>query len=387
MSLKLNPKDRKLLLTGAIVFVLMVSSALFFGGETQNIEIPTTYSTGSGGAKAAYLLLQQSGYNVQRWERPMSELPDPSGKVLVIAEPSEAPSRSDRDRLEKFISNGGRVIAAGMFAGIFLPEGGSVPDPVAGMTWKKVSARVPSAVTRAAPEMTLAPESFWISKKMAVPLYGDGEKALVVRYPYGRGEVLWWASATPLTNAGLKEPGNMEFFLACLGGRQNQILWDEYIHGYRQSLVSSVAHSQVKWLLVQLVILSLAVLLTFSRRSGPIFPALAEVRLSPLEFVSTLGGLYERAGAASVAVDVFYQRFRYWLTRRLGLASNAPVLDLERAVRERWKLPDEDFGATLRTCESARYHSELPDREALRLTQKLYEYAIKLKLFPSKERH
>lgn len=387
MPLKLNPKDRKLLLGGAIVFVLMVTAALFFGGETQNIEVPTTYSTGSGGAKAAYLLLEQSGYNVQRWERPMAELPDQSEKVLIIAEPSEAPTRAGREGLEKFLSNGGHVVAAGMFAGIFLPEGGSVPDPIAGMTWKKISARVPSAITRAAPEITLSPEAFWISKKMAVPLYGDGDKVMVVRYTYGKGEVLWWASATPLTNAGLKEPGNMEFFLACLGGRDKQILWDEYIHGYRQTLAASVAHSQVKWLLMQLLIVSVAVLLTFSRRSGPVFPATAEVRLSPLEFVNTLGGLYERARAASVAVDVCYQRFRYWLTRRLGLAGNAPVQELERAVRERWQLPAEEFGSTLRTCESARYHSELSEREALKLVQKIHGYAVKLKLFPSKERH
>jgi hypothetical protein len=46
----------------------------------------------------------------------------------------------------------------------------------------------------------------------AYPLYGDGDRTVVVKYPFGRGEVLWWASATPLTNAGLKEPGNLEFF-------------------------------------------------------------------------------------------------------------------------------------------------------------------------------
>lgn len=385
MSLKLNPKDRKLLLGGSIAFAGMVIAALFFGGESQNVEVPTTYSTGSGGAKAAYLLLQESGYNVRRWQKPLNELPEAQGKVLVIAEPMEAPSRAERERLEKFISDGGHLIATGMFAGIYLPENGAVFDPISGMTWKKAPAMVPSAITRAAPEITLAPQAFWISKKMAVPLYGNREKPLVVRYPYGKGEVLWWASATPLTNAGLKEPGNMEFLLASLGGRENQILWDEYIHGYRESLAASVAHSQVKWLLFQLIILSLAVLLTFSRRSGPVFPAVAEVRLSPLEFVTTLGGLYERAGAASVAVDVPYQRFRYWLTRRLGLLHNAPVDEIERAVLERWKLPDNEFGSTLRACESARYYSELSDREALRLARKIHSYAAKLKLFPGKE--
>ncbi len=48
--------------------------------------------------------------------------------MLILADPEEAPTREERDRLKEFISDGGHVIATGMFAGTFLPENDSVPD-------------------------------------------------------------------------------------------------------------------------------------------------------------------------------------------------------------------------------------------------------------------
>ena len=173
------------------------------------------------------------------------------------------------------------------------------------------------------------------SDSAAYPLYGDGERTLVVKYPYGRGEVLWWASATPLTNAGLKEQGNLEF-VACVRGAHrlarptSAILWDEYIHGYRQTLGSSIAHSPVKWLVLQLVLLALGCCLPRFRggvdRSASRFRSCACRRLN---LCRRSADCMRHAGTASVAVDICYQRFRYWLTRRLGVASNISVNDLE----------------------------------------------------------
>jgi hypothetical protein len=382
MPLKVDPRDRKLVIGAACIFLLLIALAVLFGGEAgTKAEVPSSYSTGSGGAKAAYVLLSESGYRIHRWEKTLHDLPQGAGKTLVLAEPNEAPTREDRERLKAFIFEGGRVIATGMFAGTFLPENNSVPDPVAGMTWRKVSALAPSEITRAAPEIVLAPEARWRSFSPAYPLYGDEDDAVVVKYPYGRGDVLWWAAATPLTNAGLKEQGNLEFFLACLGDSKAEILWDEYIHGYRETLASSIAHSGVKWLVLQLGLLALAIVATFSRRSGPICRPVADVRLSPIEFVQTLGGLYENAGTASVAVDICYQRFRYWLTRRLGVASNTSVEELQFAVRERWAFADERFIAILRRCEAAKNDPYLQGAVALHLVQELDEYAVRLKLF------
>jgi len=382
MPLKLNPKDRKLMLGAGLVFVLLIAAALLLGsGEQSQAEFPSSYSTASGGAKAAYLLLYESGYKVQRWEKPLSDLPRATAKTLIVAEPNEAPTREERERLKTFISEGGHVIAAGMFAGTFLPENDSTPDLLAAMTWKKASALSPSRITRAAPQITLSPRAYWRAFSAAYPLYGDGDRAVVVQYPFGRGEVLWWASATPLTNAGLKEPGNLEFFLACLGDQKNEILWDEYIHGYRQTLAASIAHSPAKWLFLQLVLLAVAVVATFSRRSGPTFVPVSDVRLSPIEFVQTLGGLYQRAGTASVAVDICYRRFRFWLTKRLGIAANTSVEELASAIRGRWSLDGDHFIATMKHCESASTDPFLQAPVALHLVQELDGYAAQWNLF------
>jgi len=380
MPVKIDPRDRKLLLIAAAVFVLLIVGAVIFGHDAgEKSDIPSSYSTASGGAKAAYLLLTHEGYKVQRWERTLDKLPDAAGQTLILAEPFAAPTREERERLQAFVSEGGRLIATGTFSGTFLPENDSVPEPFS--MRKKVSALSPSEITRAAPEIVLGAEARWQAYSPAYPLYGDEDEILVVKYPYGKGEVLWWASATPLTNSGLKEPGNLEFLLACLGDRKHEILWDEYFHGYRETLGASIANSPVKWLALQLALLALAVLATFSRRSGPICKPVTDVRLSPMEFVQTLGGLYQHAGTASVAVDICYQRFRYWLTRRLGVASNISISDLQAAVRDRWAAGDDHFAAILRRCESAKNDPYLHGPEALQLVQELDDYASRLRLY------
>jgi hypothetical protein len=382
MPLKLSRGDRKIVLITGGVFLLIVSASFIFArGSAPENEIPSTYSTGSGGAKAAYLLLKASGYNVQRWEDSLSDLPDSVGKTLVLAAPEAAPTAEDRKKLGQFIENGGRVIATGVFAGYFLPGDGATPDPFGGPVWKELSAQSPSPITRAAPEIMMLPEAHWSPSSFAVPLYGDGEKQRVVKYKIGKGEVIWWASATPLTNAGLKEPGNLEFFLACVGEpAETEVLWDEYFHGYRRSLTKSAARSPLKWMFWQLAVFTLAILATYSRRSGPVCIPAKEARLSPLEFVRTLGSLYQQADAAPVAVDISYHRFRYWLTRRLGMAGNASVEEMERAIRERWDFRDPLFGETLHACESVAYQTDLKPGAALRLVQALDDYASKLKL-------
>lgn len=383
MSLKLGRGDRKIILIAGGIFLFIITvSFIFARGSGPDDEIPSSYSTGSGGAKAAYLLLKDSGYNVQRWEDSLTDLPDPAGKTLVLAAPQGSPTIEERRKLTEFVENGGRVIATGVFAGFFLPADGAVLDPFGGSTWKKMTARSPSAITRATPEITMAPEAEWNTRTFAIPLYGDGEKQRVVKYKVGKGEVIWWASATPLTNAGLKELGNLEFFFACMGEPENeQILWDEYFHGYRRSLIASAERTPLKWMFLQLALFTLAILITYSRRSGPISIPPVEARLSPLEFVRTLGSLYEQADAAPVAVDISYHRFRYWLTRRLGMAGNASIEEMERAVHERWDFQDAHFGETLHACESVRYQTDLESGVALKLVQSLDDFAAKLKLF------
>ena len=372
--------DRTLLGAAGGVSVLLIGLTLALGRTAYAPEVPTTYSAGLGGSKALYQLLEASHYTVGRWERPLRDLPRAAGTTLILAEPEGNPTMDDRQALERFIAQGGRVIATGVSGAFFLPEHRQVPDPIGGLTWKRIPSRSPASITRAAADITLAPQAYWALDSSALALYGDDDKVRVVKYAIGRGEVIWWASATPVTNAGAREPGNLEFVLACVGDRHQLILWDEYVHGYRETVSASLIASPFRWVAGQLALLVAAVLLTYSRRSGPIVAAEVQSRLSPLEFVRTLGALYQRAGAAPVAVDIAYQQFRHRLTQRLGLSGTASADVLQRAVRDRWRHDDRALGELLLACDAARREPGLPEGEALGLTGSLWDYTRKLDL-------
>lgn len=81
----------------------------------------------------------------------------------------------------------------------------SVPEPPVKTAWKRVLALSLSAITRAAPEITLASEVYWPPHVGTVGLYSEADKPVVVEYKLGEGGVLWLVGATPLTNAGLRE--------------------------------------------------------------------------------------------------------------------------------------------------------------------------------------
>ena len=80
MPTVLDSADRKLLLAAGAVMLLLMAAIAFEtpSGETgsEGQAIPSSYSASPGGANAAYLLLGELHYNVQRWERSPIELPD-----------------------------------------------------------------------------------------------------------------------------------------------------------------------------------------------------------------------------------------------------------------------------------------------------------------------
>jgi hypothetical protein len=377
------PVDRKILIIASGVFFIMTGAAtLSIRGTDSSENVPSVYSAASGGCKAAYLLLQESGYQVQTWEQRLADLStEGKGKTLIIVEPAAFPASEERQKLESFLKSGGRLIAAGRFASFYLPTNEAVSDPLNGTMWRHFSAISLSPITRAAPEITLASRAYWKPGTGAVGLYGEPEKPVVVEYKVGAGRVLWLSASTPMTNSGIRELGNLEFLLTALGGpEQNQILWDEYIHGHERFAATRKSKGMIGWMGLQLAVFTAAILIAYSRRSGPIWIPEGEVRLSPLEYVRTLGMLYELANAGSVAVEISCQRFRHLLTRRLGLSITSSVSDLALAVHERRGMPEQEFADTLSECESYRYDPKVSAKTALRLVQTLFDYAVRLRL-------
>jgi hypothetical protein len=366
----------------ALMAVLLgLTYALGPAPAQSSIGSPTIYSPEWAGVRGAYLLLKNQGYDVRVWEKSPEDLPeDAAGALWVIVEPYESGTSTEAAAIRRFVSNGGRVLAVGADAASLLPDFDAAGAPEYDPQEKIFSALFPSPITLDAPEITMvSPDSFTSSKHGWLGLYGDKDRLAVVAYRLGRGEVIWWAADSPMMNGMIREKNNLEFFLNCIGPRETtRVYWDEYFHGSRASFWSYFANGPLPWAGWQLAVAFLAVMFTFSRRSGAVRLPAAESRLSPLEFVDTLGDLYQSAHASPAAVAVAYHRFRTAVVRKLALSPRVKLPEMSRAASARFGWPQDDLLDTLARSERAMRNINLHEDEALYLVRQLHEYSARL---------
>jgi len=381
LPLNLASSDRRFLYIAVVVVAaLLVALALVTPREADTEGSPSSYSTKRRGAKAAYLLLEQSGYNIERWERPPAELPvNPQNHLLVIAGPSQIPGRDESNALRKFVAAGGTLLVAGVWSDDFAPDS-HITSGKYRIGWAECKPALPTRIARGGP-ISMDRSSAWDKSKSLETLvhYSYEDDPVVVSYMVGRGEVIWWASELPLTNAGIRDKNNLDLLINSLGEGKH-ILWDEYFQTTGNREVAAFP-PLVRWaLLGQCGLFAIMLLITYSRRSGPLIPLVPESRLSPLEFVDTLGNLYARAGAAQVPVEIAFARFRQLAARRLGLYGTVSAQQLAQAMLVRRLVAGHKFAAGLQRCEDAIFDPTLTEKEALVLVQFLNRAAETLEL-------
>src|SRR6201997_307499 len=388
---QIDPSDRKLLLATAAVLIVLTAAVAFVSPppSQQGPAIPSIFSTSPDGARAAYVLLQQLGRNVQPWERPPTELPeDAANSVLIIANPLEVPGENEKKALAAFVHQGVTILFTGPLISTFFPDAKlSDSDEATADEWKVFESRFPSGYSRDAGKISLKPEAAWGDIKSQLAVYGDPDLPVVVSWRLGEGEILWWAAPGPLTNSGITRDDNLNLFLNAVSnplakqGRQPDIYWDEYFHGEQASLWGYFQKTPVPWAMLQITILGLVVLFTFSRRGGPTAVPLVVSRLSPLEFVDTLGGLYERAHGEPAVVAGVYPRFRTILARQLRLPLATPDAALEEAAAKRLGVKDEGILKTLERAEAASRAEKVSPADALEIVKglEIYEHRAGLK--------
>jgi len=383
--MKIERSDRRLLIWAGVFMLVVIVALTFLSQDEEESGIPSTYSAQRSGAKAAFLLLQQSGYKVQRWEQSPVNLPsDPTHSVLILASPFRAPTSDEKNALETYLDRGGKVLVTGRSASIYVPHAETENEPAISPLARDYQPQLLTPLTRGG-AIQMSPGAYWKGPATSsLAHYSDGDRAIVVSYKAGLGEVIWWGASTPLTNSAIARSGNMALLLNSLGkAGEVQIYWDEYFHGEQSSLIGYAGDPPLKFGLLQTLLVFLALVFTFSRRNGPIHPLPQPSRLSPLEFVSTLGKLYRRANAVHSALAIPYARFRAQAARQLGINQDVPAADLARALTNRMRYKDESLAELLRQIENALHNPELQETQALELVQQLNRHAQKLKLNPT----
>src|ERR1035437_1823195 len=302
----LDAKDRRLLLwsLGIAIALAVATGFLLPSGDSNDNRVPSTYLSGRHGALAAYETLVRAGYPVERWERPLPELAPTAGPetVVIFAQPFTRET-DDIKAVREILERGGRVLSTGFWGGYLLPGEASGPPQEFSFAACKLEPEGLDAMSGTG-EVWMVPEATWQVGNPADRIqYSCAGQPAVVEYDRGKGHVVWWASSTPLENASLARAQNLDLLLNSLGPREGHRFYrDESLHGEIRSEWSYAGGPALTLLRIGLPVLALLVLLSFSRRSGPVRELPPPPRTTPIEFPAALGSLYRNAGAASTAV-------------------------------------------------------------------------------------
>lgn len=372
----LDAKDRKLLLACmAVVVVLAVITGLFARNQnTDDNPLPSSYLTGKHGARAAYDLLVESGYPVERWEQPLSELAAKTdrGTVVILVDPY-LNSTNDFKSVDQILERGGRILVTGMAGGVLVPSSAAQPTNQLNGAACKLTAEGLGSLAGSG-EVWMQPEATWKMNKPSYHVdYNCAGEPAVVEYDEHAGHVVWWAGSTPIENASIARANNLDLFLNAIGSPEgHHFYWDESLHGDSKSEWYYARGSALNLLIYGALGLALLTILSFSRRRGPVHDVPQPARSTPVEFIEALGSLYAKAGASATAVQLAYDRFRRamgGLCGVKGMQMDARVL--ADALRRRFPAAGAELEADLVECESACNDDLLAPKKALALVQKL----------------
>jgi Domain of unknown function (DUF4350) len=366
---KLSGDWKFLLIFSSVVVALVIVTGVLAPNREDRDPTPSTWNSGAAGAKAAWLLLGQLGYNTVRWDRPEAELStvDAAHSTLILAEPSPSfAALTDKNRRQPFVDflhRGGRIVATGAVAAILLPNATVAQSDRLFTGFCITAPEGPGPLARAG-EVEMAAPVRWSGDDPAVRVSQNcGGGAVVVSYPAGSGEVVWWASATPLTNQGLHNDANLRLLLASVGGKDRTLYFDEFMHGINESPWTTTHGTPLTGIVIQTCCVAALLLFSFARGSGPHRALVQSPRASPLEFVESMGALYAKAGASQVAIAAAQRRLMRFLAHEGGLPAetlrSGPAA-IAAAVRARFGCDMAALAADLEAARQAEYDSPRP---------------------------
>lgn len=399
---RLNRSDRVI---AAILVVMVILSALvssmLLPTERQGslFTQPSTFHNDESGAKAMWLAIDRLGYDHAQLRRTMTDTTLAPLDALFVLAPLVPFEEDEARTLRKWVENGGVLVyVPSVFDSLGWLETKQVGDRKMDDKSPRRIARTGEALSsddpllRGIEQLSTQPairfdaanpvKSNALHGATATTIWRDEDGAVLVRIKLGRGQILALGDSYPLSNLGLKDPGNaalLAAFLEATAGPQGNgtIGFDEYHHGYLQRDMSPVAmwklliHGGRGWGATQLIFAVALALFLAAVRFGAARDLFVRRRRQQGEFIEAAGAMLAKAGGVQLAWETMCRQYRSALARAVGLPATTPVHDLVEVAQQRGS---GDL-SILATTDAAR----IGHRDLLHMAQRCHDAIERLK--------
>jgi hypothetical protein len=352
---------RDLVLAALAVLALVAVSLL---GDREPKPQASTRASGDfsfGGYRAWYELLGREGVRTEQFRRHHDALNESGVDTLIVAFPdSPVPhlwDAAERDALRAWVRRGGRLVDIGLTPpvdkndgkgeSVFLDEARGDRGALRGPWSTFVSSLADRGGERLVPAKHARVET----------LLRDRAGALVVRYGYGRGQVVGVSSAALFENRsiGRGDAARLAYLVAQPSRRGGAIAFDESVRG---DVVEKPWYRALT--APELLALALAALAGLLWLAYGIVPLGPPVRLraprepTSAEFLDAVAALYERARARDHARDALLRDARRSLERMPRTPENVVLARRVEAARYKPSSGDDDLIAVAQLARAAR---------------------------------
>jgi hypothetical protein len=391
---KLGSDQRLILILMAMMLVLIIGMSVLSPQQDADSPTPASDNTGPLGTKAAYLTLEGLGHKASQWKKPLNELNDSlsdeqvANTTVVLLEPKyDATQMAElKQQVASFLSRGGRLLTTGADGARLV--GGKTENPELLQSLCHTTPDGNSALSRAG-KVEISDHAAWkvddkefAGADLDVTQYCDKDAA-VVQFGSGKGSVVWWTAETPMTNLELKQDPALKLVLASVGEGRD-VVFDEALHEITRTKWDATKGLPILWVSLQTIALMVLLVLSFSRRRGPVRMPVVLPRSSPVEFATSMGDLYEKGHATSAVTEAARRRLQRVLTRDVGLPQEtikagpeAIAEALKTRLGSAYAALAEDVAGHLREANEA-MHAKVSQKSTLTLARALSEDAEKI---------
>ncbi|MFW6359560.1 MAG: DUF4350 domain-containing protein [Chroococcales cyanobacterium] len=304
--------QRKLWIMGAIALAAIIVITAIAAPSSSKLNSGSTYGRSPDGYGAWYAYMKERGTPIERWQRPFDEFMEheeleASVTLLRVQTHSEGWMYGNEN---EWVKEGNTLIILG------------VPKPVTEAPfYTEQESSVGSVEIHTTQRAANERES----------LLGDRFGSIVWQENVGDGRIIYATTPFIAANAYQDSPGNYEFLAQLVTKFGENIVVDEYIHGYRdkeqieaevgESISNYLAKTPLLTIFIQIIVIMLVIIWAGNRRFGqPISLSAPKVNNSKA-YIEALAGVLQKAGSRDFLVDVISKEEQEQLQKALGLGT------------------------------------------------------------------